>query len=433
MCEYLYAAFSLKREPDHGCTQSQAEVVRRWCSTLYYIARQEMEHLSLVNSMLTAIGATPWFLRPNFVPSRLVSPYFSSSARAALAVPGRHPLDLPYTLERFTEATIDRFVCGESPPAADVPPGMDPWWCFAEDVGGALSSSAVTARSAPVVMTSHLAAARGGISAGTVQELYDAIGEAFATLPDLFVPNPSEVVIPVEYNVFVFAVNDRASAKAAIDLILRQGEGLQGPWTYESHFRAFFEMRRELLTVRAADPGFEPALDLVDNPLASDITNEFTVEVFAAADFGYVTLLYMLSGLYSRFVPSDKYPHLSTALAQMSFAPTMTMLIRSLAEILVRLPIGDGRDAGTGPGFHISDLDRAILLDPSSDVLGDIELYLRRWDELTADLGRLSERAGQVAPAVAQELTFVYQSSFRITANLRRIYQLGYYSKFVSI
>jgi hypothetical protein len=32
MCQYLYAAFSLKKQPDATCSPAQLEVVRRWAS-----------------------------------------------------------------------------------------------------------------------------------------------------------------------------------------------------------------------------------------------------------------------------------------------------------------------------------------------------------------------------------------------------------------
>ena len=66
MCQYLYAAFSLKKQPDATCSPAQLEVVRRWASHVYMIARQEMEHLSIANSLLTAIGSPPWFGHDNF-------------------------------------------------------------------------------------------------------------------------------------------------------------------------------------------------------------------------------------------------------------------------------------------------------------------------------------------------------------------------------
>ncbi len=439
MCEYLYAAYSLKRSPDDTCGGAQAEYVRRWCSTLYFVARQEMEHLSLANGMLTALGAQPWFLRPNFRPG-LVSPFFTASTLATQAPPGRHPVDLPYTLTRYHLGTIQRFICGESPPIDDLPAGMEPTWCFDDEGDAGVAGVAGVARaragaaSPPTLAVSHLAEARNEISAGTVQELYTAIADAFRNLDDLFVPNPPEVAIPVEYNVFVFPVTDRSSALAAIDLIMRQGEGLQGQWTYESHFRHFWDMRQELLVLQTADPDFDPAFDLLENPQRAEIADELTAEVFDVANEAYVTLLYMLTGLYARFVATDRYPHLSTALAQMTFAPAMTMVVRSLAEILVRLPTeaGGGRSR-TGPSFDIPDDDRTALLDPGSDAFGDIGLYLGRWSDLTAAIDRARARAAGAGSPVADDLAYVHQSSHRITANLRRIYQAGYYSKFVSI
>lgn len=83
----------------------------------------------------------------------------------------------------------------------------------------------------------------------------------------------------------------------------------------------FFDMRQELVAAQVADPLFEPALPLVDNPEAQAITNEFTADVFAAADEAYVTLLYMMTGLYARFVPTGNYSHLSTALARWPSPP----------------------------------------------------------------------------------------------------------------
>ncbi|MGH9363215.1 MAG: ferritin-like domain-containing protein, partial [Thermoanaerobaculia bacterium] len=72
MIQYLYAAFSMKKRPDETCDDAQYEHVRRWQSTVYMVARQEMEHLALVNGMLAAIGAEPFFDRQN-IP--LQSPY----------------------------------------------------------------------------------------------------------------------------------------------------------------------------------------------------------------------------------------------------------------------------------------------------------------------------------------------------------------------
>ena len=59
MCQYLYACFSLKTEPDEGLTAQQADAVARWQETLTGIAIEEMLHLALVMNVMTSIGAAP--------------------------------------------------------------------------------------------------------------------------------------------------------------------------------------------------------------------------------------------------------------------------------------------------------------------------------------------------------------------------------------
>ena len=66
MCQYLYACFSLRTEPDEGLTAEQADAVARWQETLTGIAIEEMLHLALVLNVMTAIGAAPSLARPNF-------------------------------------------------------------------------------------------------------------------------------------------------------------------------------------------------------------------------------------------------------------------------------------------------------------------------------------------------------------------------------
>jgi hypothetical protein len=69
MCMYLYGAFSIqKRFTNHQRFQpslAQLEVTRRWASIVYSVARQEMEHLAIVNNLLRSIGAAPYFAPSN--------------------------------------------------------------------------------------------------------------------------------------------------------------------------------------------------------------------------------------------------------------------------------------------------------------------------------------------------------------------------------
>ena len=54
------------------------------------------------------------------------------------------------------------------------------------------------------------------------------------------------------------AVTDLGSAKAAIELIVEQGEGARGDWR-NAHFGRFIALLEDYLAARAAGPGFEPA------------------------------------------------------------------------------------------------------------------------------------------------------------------------------
>ena len=65
MCQYLYAAFSLRTAVGPGLTSTQLEAVERWRRTILEIAAEEMLHWSLVNNILTAIGSAPYVSRPN--------------------------------------------------------------------------------------------------------------------------------------------------------------------------------------------------------------------------------------------------------------------------------------------------------------------------------------------------------------------------------
>lgn len=429
MVQYLYAGFSLKRDPDDECTRAEYEHVRRWSSTLFMIARQEMEHLAFVNEMLTAIGEPPHYSRENIGKAGLLSPYFSSETLSLEAGAGDpQPISLHYAFEPFNRKSVERFVCGESPPYADLPPGVDPSWCFT------CGDSAAEQRDDVRLLGARLTGDHEKVAAGTVQELYEAIRQAFETLDGIFVANPPQVEIPVEYNVFVFPVVDRASAVAAVDLILAQGEGLSDPWNLDAHFRRFMEIHRDLVDLeeRAAAGGrrFVPAYPLITNPERGDISDDYTRTVFDVANDAYVVLVLMLASLYARGVPAtdDKYPHLATALSQMSFAPAMTMVVRPLNEALVTLPIGtDG--LSTGSSFYIGDADQALLKDPLNEQLGDISFLLDRWQNLTASVQGI---AGDAPPSLTVPLTYAYQSCYRIEANLRHIYQAGVYPKFIT-
>ena len=66
MIQYLFAAFTMKKRLDEGITGSQQEIIRKWESQILTVAREEMAHLGTVCNLVSAIGGSPHFRRPNF-------------------------------------------------------------------------------------------------------------------------------------------------------------------------------------------------------------------------------------------------------------------------------------------------------------------------------------------------------------------------------
>jgi Ferritin-like len=98
MCQYLFAAFSLKQRTDEGLTPEELEAVTRWRHTIGHVATEEMLHLALVQNVLSAIGAAPHLTRPN------------------LPAPARHhPAGVSLTLVPFGGRALQHFMFLERP------------------------------------------------------------------------------------------------------------------------------------------------------------------------------------------------------------------------------------------------------------------------------------------------------------------------------
>src|SRR6516165_4373616 len=53
MCQYLFAAFSLKQREDEGLTKRELASVDRWRKAISHVATEEMLHLALVHNLLS--------------------------------------------------------------------------------------------------------------------------------------------------------------------------------------------------------------------------------------------------------------------------------------------------------------------------------------------------------------------------------------------
>lgn len=459
MVQYLYAAYSLKKFPDATCTPAEFESVRRWGTVLMSVARSEMEHLALVNGMLSAVGAHPFFKRQN-IPVQF--PYYKGESLArGRDEKGTDPCDIPFLFERFNLDTIGRFVCIESPSrqTLDEYHMRVPEWCFS--CGGDAAPRFRLQAEEPYPLAESnipddpevgglLKAAPESLRPGSIQELYDQIADLFKDLNgrgNLFTGNPgSQVFVPVEYQVNIFPIVDLSTALSAIRLITEEGEGMDAPPDYQSHFTRFFTIHDELqeLLDRAAREGrrFEPALPLPLNPRLEKIKNDFARDLFELFNYTYATLLFLLTALYKDFVPlttasPGAYPWFSAALQENAFGPMMTMLIRPLAEVMAYTASGDGEHT-TGPDYHLSKEDLHRLGRGGSDELGNIDFFLGRFDEIArrldrlrgADLARAAREEGDL-PFLRRQLDFVYESAVAMGNNTRRIYQLGQLPQFI--
>ena len=103
MCQYLFAAFSLKQSMDEGLSDDELAAVTRWRKLVSQVATEEMLHLALVHNLLSAIGAAPHFARPN------------------LPAPAHHyPAGVHLALVPFGEPALRHFIFLERPEGMDL-------------------------------------------------------------------------------------------------------------------------------------------------------------------------------------------------------------------------------------------------------------------------------------------------------------------------
>ena len=439
MCQYLYAAFSLKKYPDKTCSPAQLEAVRRWASLIYTIARQEMEHLSIANSLLTAIGSPPWFGHTNF-PTQ--SRWYQSTA-LRLKNSGQNapePCDFPFLLQAFDLSVARRFCCMESPALEHVPSHDKAnvrKWCYQPGCGCVPELPEPPPSAYSFVGGSDQSA--NAVEPGTVQQLYAAITSGLQYLNTelgakaLFSGHQSgQSEILMEYDIFLFKICNLETALAGIQLVIRQGEGIDTPPGYDSHFQNYYDIAVEYEEILKQDDKFEPALPLPLDPQPGQYKIPITKDAVATFNDGYVAMLYMLAAYYGNFNPAtyNQPPYLFQALEQTVFAPTMTMLIRSLAELIVQLP-ADESGAPAGPVLNMSPEVYERLQNPADPIFLDINFHVTNMKSVAENLDHLINN-DEPPKALLPKFQYIYQNVQRMVANLEYIYQNGTYPPFVN-
>jgi hypothetical protein len=332
ICQYLYAAFSLKRFRSEGLTEELEKTTARWSNQLLGIAIQEMLHLALVQNLLTAIGSGPHLGRPNFpVPSRAF------------------PAKVQIVLLPFSEAALRHFAFLERPEgygiedAAEMPELAEAWRheeIDADAVG-------------PIVADFE-----------TISHLYRSIEDGIVGLAEkmgeerLFIgPRDAQATGDHFRMNELVPVTDLATARQAIDTIVEQGEGARGDWR-KAHFGRLLTMLDEFTAARAANPAFDPARPVLLSrvrPLESGelmplVTAPFSVRCTDLLNATYEIVLQLLARYFAH---SDETEEQLDTLARVAM-DLMEDAVAPLGRIITRLPVGDDHPGRTvGPSFEL--------------------------------------------------------------------------------
>src|SRR6201996_3254763 len=330
MCQYLYAAFSLKQNEDEDLSDAELAAARRWRKVISHVATQEMLHLALVQNLLSAVGAAPHLSRPNF-------PH-----------PANHyPAGVHLALLPFGEEAVRHFMFLERPEGMDI-----------HDADG----MAAFGKAVPMMQAGDIVPR--GQDFKTVGHMYRSIEAGFRHLVDehgedwLFV-GPPRAQATTEYFGWpeLVPVTDLDSALRAIDEILEQGEGPRGAWQ-SAHFGQFVEILDEYTQAQEANPGLMAARPVrtanvrpCDNGAdVALITDPVTARVMDLFNVAYEVLLQIFERFFAHTDESD--PQLQT-LATASVG-LMAQVIGPLGDLITTLPAGPEYPGLTaGPSFEL--------------------------------------------------------------------------------
>src|SRR5881275_924541 len=374
MCEYLFAAFSLKRDVSEGVTAAQLGAITRWERVVSFVATQEMLHLALVSNLLTAIGSNPFFRHPNF-PQQ--AKYYPPEVQLALLPFGEHALQHFLHVERPEGMDLE-----DSPEFAVL----------------AIPKPSLTLDDDQIVPQAQDFATQGHLYRGIEQgfrHLVEKYGEERVFI------GPPRAQATEEYFGWpeLIAVTDLASACQAIETIIEEGEGARGDWR-QAHFGRFLQIMQEYRNWQQQDPGFEPARPVVaayvrppsdtnEVPLISDPATAGVSELFNAS---YEVLLQMLMRYFIHSKETEDELQTLSSTAVMA----MFMAIKPLGHLLTTLPIGpDLPGKMAGPTFEIY---RTSYVLPHHDSAW-IVLH-ERLLELAAYCGKLSDQQAALQVAL---------------------------------
>lgn len=331
MCQYLFAAFSLKQRDDEGLTAEAREAVLRWRGVIAHVATEEMLHLALVQNLLSAIGSAPHLTRPN------------------LPAPARHyPAGVNLMLTPFGEPALRHFMFLERPE------GMD--------MKGAEGIDPLVHEAAPLIAQGDFVPQVQDFA--TLGHLYRSIEHGIDHLAEKF-GERNLFVGPIRAQATsdrfpwpeLIPVTDLASAHRAIDTILEQGEGARGHWRH-AHFGQFVRVLDEYLQLKAANPDFKPVRPVLfatvraspHDDTAPRITDGVTARCTDLFNIGYEILLHLLHRYFAHTEETDAQ---LTTLSRAAIA-LMVGVLKPLGDLISTLPVGSDHPGMTaGASFEL--------------------------------------------------------------------------------
>jgi Ferritin-like len=392
MCEYLYAAFSLKSTAGPGLRADQLAVVGRWRKMIFGIAAEEMLHWAMVQNLLTAVGSAPYVSRP----------HMPHQARG-------YPPGVQVRLLPFGEAALQHFVYLERPEGIE---GTD-----AEGFAPAgpqlapMGPEEIIPRDQDFATVGHLyRSVERGLAdlAGKLGEDRLFIGPAYEQADETAFGWPD-----------LQPITGLASACRAIERIVEQGEGARGDWA-NAHYGRFLAVLEDYRAMRTEDPAFEPAHPVVAAAVRgvegiepdiyiSDPATGRCSDLFNAV---YELLLQMIARYFAfgHETPEQRHMLAHTAVELMFEA------IKPLGLLLAALPVGPDHPGLTaGASFQLPYRASFLLPHHRSAWLR----FAERLDELAGFADGLRPPAG--ADVVATVAAALRRAAASITADIETI------------
>jgi CDGSH-type Zn-finger protein/uncharacterized Fe-S cluster protein YjdI len=322
MCCYLYAAWSLKTEPDDGVDSATMAEIKGWSRAIVDIAVDEMTHLALVANLMNAVGGVAHFGRPNFP-----------------IAPGMLPADLVVRLAPFNRDTLQHFIYLERPEGSEEPDADS--FKSADVYERGQHGLTLTPTAQDYLTVGHLyRSVEAGLKALVAQRGEDKV----------FIGDPALQVGPdtVGLNGLIVVTNLETACQA-LETIVEQGEGASGH-SEQSHFQRFVAVR-EALDAHGAD--FRPAYPAATNPVMRHppfpegrvwVSREDARGVIDLGNAAYNHMLRCLSQGFAATDPAEKKLMIDTAIDLM-------MAVVPLGQELARMKANDEDDCNAGLSF----------------------------------------------------------------------------------